>query len=355
MSFAPPAVLLSIPKNPAGEIMGGLLITVFVACILYGMTTLQTFIYSQRSNNDSRVLRWLVFAVWVLETLHTAFCIKFIYGYLVSGFGDILNFVRVDWGVGVSTRSLRQVLVGLCVQGYYIWRVWIVSGKAVMWTITMALCSSISMLIIAIGSAALSYMIPDWVRLRNLASGLATVSGGLGCAALVDILVALTLTFYLKRGTLWETGSFYQQQSNTMVNKILLYTVNTGALTGTASIACVIMFAGKKDSLLFLGFFAIQTKLYANSFLGSLNARGHIRGTLVSKNRMFNSSGSRGIQFSLPTAQGPVVRIQLPCTQNRPDIDLCSLCRLRSPDRLSSMRTTGPGRISLEEMGRPST
>ncbi|RDX42357.1 hypothetical protein OH76DRAFT_1488726 [Lentinus brumalis] len=306
MSFAPPAVLLSIPKNPAGEIMGGLLITVFVACILYGMTTLQTFIYSQRSNNDSRVLRWLVFAVWVLETLHTAFCIKFIYGYLVSGFGDILNFVRVDWGVGAAV--LCSVLVGLCVQGYYIWRVWIVSGKAVMWTITMVVLT-LARIGFGIGSAALSYMIPDWVRLRNLASGLATVSGGLGCAALVDILVALTLTFYLKRGTLWETGSFYQQQSNTMVNKILLYTVNTGALTGTASIACVIMFAGKKESLLFLGFFAIQTKLYANSFLGSLNARGHIRGTLVSKNRMFNSSGSRGIQFSLPTAQGPVIEV----------------------------------------------
>ncbi len=52
----------------------------------------------------SAMIRWvsthsrsLFPVIRVLETLHTAFCIKFIYGYLVSGFGDILNFVRVDW------------------------------------------------------------------------------------------------------------------------------------------------------------------------------------------------------------------------------------------------------------------
>ncbi|KAI0694314.1 hypothetical protein C8T65DRAFT_57246 [Cerioporus squamosus] len=306
MSTAQPTALLPKPKNPAEDVMGGLLITIFVACILYGMTTLQTFIYSQKSNKDGLFLKSLVYAVWFMETLHTAFCIKFIYGYLVSGFGDFLNFVRVDWGVGAAV--LCSVLVGLCVQGYYIWRVWIVSGKAVAWTVTIVIFT-LARIGFGIGSTALSYMIPDWVRLRNLASGLTTVSGGLGCAALVDILVALTLTFYLKRGSLWETGSFYQQQSNNMVNKILLYTVNTGALTGTASMACVIMFACKKDSLIFLGFFAIQTKLYANSFLGSLNARSHIRSTLVSKTRMFNSSGSRNIQFSLPTAHGPVIEV----------------------------------------------
>ena len=72
-------------------------------------------------------------------------------------------------------------------------------------------------------------MFPDWVKLRRMAAGLVsrkplrllqitilltsaqtTVSGGLGCAALVDLLVALTLTFYLKRGRQWETGTVYQ-------------------------------------------------------------------------------------------------------------------------------------------------
>ncbi|KAI0694304.1 hypothetical protein C8T65DRAFT_666933 [Cerioporus squamosus] len=290
MSNATPTVFLSIPKNPAEDVMGGVLITIFVACILYGMTTLQTFIYSQQSNQDGPSLKLL--------TLHTAFCIKFIYGYLVSGFGDILNFVRVDWGVGVSTNCLRLVLVGLCVQGYYIWRVWIVSGKAVLWTITIVFLT-LARIVLLFWS--LSERRPTSIQ--------ATVSCGLGCAALVDILVALTLTYYLKRGSLWENGSLYQQQSNNMVNKILLYTVNTGALTGTASMICVIMFACQKDSLIFLGFFAIQTKLYANSFLGSLNSRSYIRGTFASKTGMFNSSGSRGIQYSLPTAHSPVIEV----------------------------------------------
>ncbi|RPD54871.1 hypothetical protein L226DRAFT_539322 [Lentinus tigrinus ALCF2SS1-7] len=303
MTIVSPTVPRATVKNPAEDIMGGLLITIFIACILYGMTTLQTFIYSQKYTKDGTSLKFLVYTVWVLETFHTAFCIKFIYGYLVSGFGDILNFIRVDWGVGAAV--ICSVLVGMCVQGYYTWRVWIVSGKAVIWTFIIAFFT-LARVGFGIGSSVLSYTLPDWVRLRNLANGIATVSGGLGCAALVDLLVAMSLTFYLKRGSMWETGSFHYKQSTSMVNKILLYTVNTGALTGTASMACVIMFACKKDSLIFLGFFAIQTKLYANSFLGSLNARSHIRSTLVSRTHMF-SSGSRGLQFSIPT--GPVIEV----------------------------------------------
>lgn len=77
--------LPAFPGNPAEPVMGGLLIEVFVACMsvtsfippsrpfthtnlasyrLYGITTLQTFIYFQKYTNDRTFLKSLVATVW---------------------------------------------------------------------------------------------------------------------------------------------------------------------------------------------------------------------------------------------------------------------------------------------------
>ncbi|RPD69898.1 hypothetical protein L226DRAFT_262213 [Lentinus tigrinus ALCF2SS1-7] len=296
MDAAVPTSSIQTAEKAAEAVMSGLFISVFVAGILYGMTTLQTFLYWQAYPRDGTFLKSIVAFIWVLETLHTALCIRFLYAYLILGFGDIFNFLRVDWAVGLSV--LTSVIVGACVQGYYIWRVWIVSGGSILWTSIIGVFA-IARTGFAIGSTALCYIYPNWLKLRDYGPALATVSGGLGSAALVDLLVALTLTFYLKRGTnLWE-GSYYHKQSTNMVNQILLYTVNTGAITSATSVVCVILFAANKVTLTFLGFAAIQTKLYANSFLGSLNARAHLRKTLLDNSGMF-SSGSRGVHLSIP-------------------------------------------------------
>ncbi|TFK91585.1 hypothetical protein K466DRAFT_582716 [Polyporus arcularius HHB13444] len=63
MSTASPTVPRATTENPAEDVMGGLLITIFVACVLYGMTTLQTFLYSQTYTKDGRFLKFLVYTV----------------------------------------------------------------------------------------------------------------------------------------------------------------------------------------------------------------------------------------------------------------------------------------------------
>ncbi|KAJ8481374.1 hypothetical protein ONZ51_g6029 [Trametes cubensis] len=331
--------------NPAEAIIGGLLIEMFFAFILYGITTLQTFIYFQKYPGDRFSLKALVATVWILETVHTAFCMEFIYAYLIEGFGNYDGFLDVNWyalfffyavdppsrcgrpSLELYLRSLRMWRcrgigvtvvassgIALCVQGYYTWRVWVVSGNSVIWTIvigTFALlrvgeppkhrenATMLTALIavsqaFGIASAVLSYEYPNWETFRSTKKSLVTISGGLGSAALVDMLVALTLTFYLKRGR-----HTWHKESNSMVNRILLYAVNTGAITGTASLLCVLLFAVKKSSLVFLGLVMVQGKLYANSLLGSLNARSHIRskGSLPAYS---SSSGSSAFRVTSP-------------------------------------------------------
>lgn len=92
----------------------------------------------------------------------------------------------------------------------------------------------------------------------------------------------------------------------------------------------LLQFALKKDSLVFLGLVEMQTKrafklqvldacalisrpfaVYANSFLGSLNARSHIRNTSTNSGRAYTSENGRTGEFSLPGSRMPVVRSTL--------------------------------------------
>ncbi|KAJ2990785.1 hypothetical protein NUW54_g8374 [Trametes sanguinea] len=98
--------------NPAVPFIGGLLIEIFVACILYGITTLQSFMYFQKYPNDAISLKILVGTVCAslqthraLESVHTAFCMQFLYAYLVEGFADYTYFLKINWCASPSSAK----------------------------------------------------------------------------------------------------------------------------------------------------------------------------------------------------------------------------------------------------------
>ncbi|KAH9917673.1 uncharacterized protein BXZ73DRAFT_105495 [Epithele typhae] len=289
-----PMLALLASLTPA-DIIGGLFVEIFVACILYGLTTLQTFIYFQTYPNDKKMLKWMVGLVWLLESVHTVFCIQFMYSYLIDGFANPLVFLVIEKGVGVTIAMSSSV--ALIVQGYYTWRVYIMSGRKFIWAIIIGF---FVLTRIGFGTACtiLIYKYPNWFVIRSLNVVLACVSGALGSAALVDLLVALSLTYFLKR----RTDKHYKA-SQSIVNKILMFTLNTGAITGTASLICVILFSTNKTSLVFLGLVEIETKLYANSLLGSLNARLHIRERSRSHPLYSSSTGSTSANPKSPVVE----------------------------------------------------
>ncbi|OJT04639.1 hypothetical protein TRAPUB_4651 [Trametes pubescens] len=287
-------------ENPAESFFGGMLIEICIACVLYGITTLQTFIYFQKYQNDTSSLKLMVAGIWVLETCHTAFCMQLIYAYLITHFGEMTYFLDINWGVGATV--VTEVIISTAVQAFYVKRVWIMSNKAKLLTSFIAFIT-VCRVAFGIGSTILSYHIPHWVAFRANEASLVTVSGGLGAAALVDVLVALTLSFYLTRGR-----NSWQKSSNSKVNLIMLYAVNSGAITASASILSVILYATQAHSLVFLGLVEIQGKLYANSFLGSLNARSHIRNKAnaaqyPSFEFSSNSNGFRGVAPPVPKVE----------------------------------------------------
>ncbi|KAJ3559620.1 hypothetical protein NM688_g225 [Phlebia brevispora] len=286
------------------ETFGSVLITIFIASILYGVTTLQTYIYSQKYQGDTRFLKLTVATVWVLETFHIAFCIMFIYVYLINHFGDLHYLsTNIHWSGGVSlaivirdagAQAFRDLgyaglrpdyysyraqvprLSGIVIESdavppsFYVYRVWIVSNGSIPLTGIVAFFA-VARFGGNLGTIALSYIFNEWEVYRSHVISLVLLCIGLGSGAVVDVLTAGIMIYQIRRG---KTGI---RQSDNMANLIILYTINTGALTSIASTLIPIMFAADANSLAYLGLVEIQSKLYSNTFLATLNARQHIR------------------------------------------------------------------------------
>ncbi|KAJ3992541.1 hypothetical protein F5050DRAFT_904723 [Lentinula boryana] len=63
------------------------------------------------------------------------------------------------------------------------------------------------------------------------------------------------------------------QRLDTIINKLIVCVVNTGALSSLAAIACVLLILFARNTLVSLGVFFCISKLYTNSLLANLNIR----------------------------------------------------------------------------------
>ncbi|RPD79131.1 hypothetical protein L226DRAFT_241453 [Lentinus tigrinus ALCF2SS1-7] len=107
--------------------LGAAYIGNILAACLYGLTTLQTFIYYNRSPKDSAVLKTLVAMLWFLDTLHLALISHTVYEYTVTDFGNFIALLEPTWSV------LAQVIVtgvsdGI-VRGIFCYRIWMLSNQ----------------------------------------------------------------------------------------------------------------------------------------------------------------------------------------------------------------------------------
>ena len=48
-----------------------------------------------------------------LETLHTGFCIEFVYSYLIGNFGDVKYFIHINWYVSILPQHDTVTLYSL--------------------------------------------------------------------------------------------------------------------------------------------------------------------------------------------------------------------------------------------------
>ncbi|CCM02011.1 uncharacterized protein FIBRA_04087 [Fibroporia radiculosa] len=231
---------------------------------LYGITILQTFIYIQNSKKDPLWSKLVVCYLWVLDTLHISFAIHVVYYYLILNYFDPLQLLDVAW-----SYKAQNIVGPICissVQTLYVLRVWKLDAVVHRQSRFRYLLPVIVTILLFGGYAG---SIAFWYELVQPANDSILHLEGLKWVTYVplslwsgvDVTIALSMSYLLARS---RTGF---QRSNTVIATIMMFTLNTGAITSVLSITSIIAKAALPGELVFIGLQSPLVPLHTNSFM----------------------------------------------------------------------------------------
>ncbi|KIK70082.1 hypothetical protein GYMLUDRAFT_67341 [Collybiopsis luxurians FD-317 M1] len=236
--------------------LGALFVGFAGACCVYGILVSQIYTYFVSYPLDRPIYKFIVLVDTrrsvgrILETADQAFIGQIYYHYGISNFSNPFTLIE-----GNQTCGLQQLLgaiVGAIVKIAFALRVWRFSERN-FW----------------ITGLIFRFLLPNVFSVVQLRV-LGTISLGVGM--MTDIITALALCYFLNK---LRTG---YRQSDSLVSSLIKYAINTGALTSVISVTTVILYNIMPTNLIFIAVFFILSKLYAISFMATLNTRRVVRG-----------------------------------------------------------------------------
>ncbi|OAX36712.1 hypothetical protein K503DRAFT_281959 [Rhizopogon vinicolor AM-OR11-026] len=258
------------------DTFGAAFIGGMVAAIMYGITTLQTYLYYVYYPRDSKSMKFLVALI----------C-----------FGNENALNTAVWSL-IGSIALN-LCIAVLVQTYFAFRIYRLSRPSIRWWLT----GSIMLVIIAhfaFGMETVVLMFGNTAfdtlqQFTLIASTPFAITN-----VLSDICVAVPLCVLLRGKRSPITGT------KVLINTLIVYAINRCLLTSVVSVAEVITFAISPTSLWFIGIDFVIGKLYANSFLASLNSRSSLRERGIHNRNGTTSVSINAINLSdlVPSSEG---------------------------------------------------
>lgn len=291
------AVSFVIPRFD--DTLGALLIGFAVSATAFGMLTVQVFIYYRRFPQDKIAYKVLAALIWLISCVDQAFIGYAVYFYTVTNYLDPLPLAtgKPQWTL-IIQMTLGAVVGGI-VKACFTLRVWRFSYRN--WWLT----GYLFLLVLAQLSTATAFTVKCFEMPSFIAMLIVKEIGSfsLGIGVITDMSIAAALCFYLQK----MRSSHLTADS--MVNTLIIYAVNTGLLTSTISLSTLVLFNIMPTNFIFVCMYFVLSKLYAISFLATLNTRKIIRGRGTDRESGKTSSFSMVNESTRPSARMP---IQLP-------------------------------------------
>ncbi|KAJ7496717.1 hypothetical protein FB451DRAFT_201298 [Mycena latifolia] len=281
--------------SPFDTTLGAIEIGVLISYALFGFTTLQTYIYFSRFPDDRRLLKYMVSFVWFCELAHVICVGAALYTMTITFFGQVERLVRTP--DSLSTGIIFSGFVGPCVQSFFAFRIHRLSNNS--WYIP-CFCWVLSFLRI-VGATVVSVAGIKMVTLAGFDTQwgwLMTTVWAVGAAN--DLIIAGMLTYLISR----QRYEGLPDRTLKVVDKLIAWTIETGAVTSIAGVITLISFVANKDNYSWLAWYVVTTRLYSNALLASLNSRVALRAmsrSLVMDGGIGTSAPSRTIAFGRPT------------------------------------------------------
>ncbi|KAF9479641.1 hypothetical protein BDN70DRAFT_993351 [Pholiota conissans] len=236
----------------------------FVAIIanwgLFGALSVQVYSYFQAFPKDRTALKALVYGVYILELAQTLLLTDTMWNAFGKSFGDPeeLNDTGTTW----LSIFLIGGLVALLVQVFYVYRIFVISRNKMLARIIIffAVCSFAGALATAIQAEGTG-------EYSDVAKLIGPMSLWIGVGSSVDVIIVGCMWYYLRKRI--QRTPF--AQTHALVSKVILLTIETGALTASVSIIALVLFFSTPT--FFEAPIATTAKVYSTTMLAVLNSR----------------------------------------------------------------------------------
>ncbi|KAF8959577.1 hypothetical protein BDZ97DRAFT_1666845 [Flammula alnicola] len=274
-------------RTTANDSFGAAFIGLVIAAALHGVSVVQAWYYYGHQK-DPWTIKLLVGAVMAFDTIHQALITHTVYTYTVTNWGNPIILERLVWSVEVIFNGFTALLV----QSFLAMRVWRLSNRKKILTgiVALLVLGEFGML----HSTLYSLHLQTYAQLAEL-KYLSILVNALAAAG--DVLIAATLCTLLH----FSRTGFHR--SDTMINKLILFSVNTGFLTSLCAVASLVSIVVAGNTFLYIAFFFCIGRLYTNSLLATLNARKMIR---TSGNGIHSGSDNLTLSLREFPKNGPI-------------------------------------------------
>ncbi|OCB88686.1 hypothetical protein A7U60_g4160 [Sanghuangporus baumii] len=242
------------------------------------------FNVNSRVDKDKRWIKPYTSAIWILDTLHQGFFIESMYKYFISNYGNILYLVHID--KVIIYMGMGAAVIDAMVQCVFVLRAWKLSNENRILTgaLIIAVLGQLGVTLAYAGQAAGFRYVPQLFATVRTERAMNAVW------VITDTFIAVVLVYIL-----WKRG-LGLKRTDSVLNRLILYSVGTGLVTGVVGVAAFIGSELLPESLIYMFSDLILPKLYLNCLLASLNARVGLR------KRLEGDAGCTSIHFTDPPA-----------------------------------------------------
>ncbi|KAJ7039387.1 hypothetical protein C8F04DRAFT_1318902 [Mycena alexandri] len=265
--------------NPLDSTYGAWFVSLFIETILYGMGTLQAWIYFTGRPTDAVSVKATVLLVLALETIQVTFFFRSSYFRFVERFG----IIQTDLIWADSLQLLAAYLSAFAVQIYFASRIDKLTkargkfGLSAIGLYTIFLLAFVQ-IVAGITQTIRTYQIRSYLKIDET-KAITTLQTAASVAC--DLLITTYLCLFLKR----QKGEI--KKTNSMVDMLIYDAINRGSLTAVSSCVTMVLFLALPDTFWF--FLGLAPSIYMNSMLATLNTRQRLRDKIATTDKGWNS------------------------------------------------------------------
>ncbi|KAI1783612.1 hypothetical protein LXA43DRAFT_1102374 [Ganoderma leucocontextum] len=271
------APVLTIALPALDNTYGAIMLGTFGGLMTYGLTMHQGYRYMHLPyyKQDATYIKAMVALVLLIETVHSVLSMHACYYYFATNYFHPEILFHGSWSINLLPMSTGVVIA--VSQSFFARRLFKINPRyaPIVGFVVLLLLGELAATVEA-------FIQPDLLHYQKFSW---MISTALGMVIAADGILTVLLTIVLHRS---RTGF---KSTDSMINVLIMYTINTGLLTGTIStisffMVChafqstleiftelVLQAVFYPDTLIDDGLNLFAAKLYANSLLAVLNSR----------------------------------------------------------------------------------